>query len=273
MGHPTNIVLLVASVTLLIAFIFWEQRQERRQAPALIPNSLWQNSIFTCICLMVMCSFAVINAMEVLCSLLYVNSSETSRLRRRRTSLTATSFQQVQNLDALQASIRILPSLMVATLGQLSTGLLIHKMPVYILVLASLSLNGGAPLLMALANPGKPYWYNAFFAQLLAPISNAILFTIGLLIVSDVFPPTTQALAGAVFNTVAQFGISLGLTIISVISTSVTNHSKDPDKTSPAALLVGYRASFWACAAWIAMAVVTCAVTLRKVGKVGSKRD
>jgi MFS family permease len=99
------------------------------------------------------------------------------------------------------------------------------------------------------------------------------LFTVGLLIISAIFPPHTQALGGAVFNTCAQLGTSIGLTITSVISDSRTAASGYEDKTSPQALMTGYRAVFWALFAW--MLVVLCAGVggLRKVGKIGVKRD
>ena len=99
------------------------------------------------------------------------------------------------------------------------------------------------------------------------------LFTIGILIVSDVFPARTQALAGAVFNTLAQFGTSLGLTIMALISDSVIDDSSITDKTSPAALVLGYRATFWAQMAWMAVACVIGAVGFRKTGVIGSKHD
>ena len=48
---------------------------------------------------------------------------------------------------------------------------------------------------MALIDIKDPYWYNAFFAQVLAPLSVDLLFTVGILIVADSFPQRTQALA------------------------------------------------------------------------------
>lgn len=100
-----------------------------------------------------------------------------------------------------------------------------------------------------------------------------VLFTVGLLIISAIFPPHTQALGGAVFNTCAQLGTSIGLTITSVISDSRTAASNYQNKASPQALMTGYRAVFWALFAW--MVVVLCAGVggLRRVGKIGVKRD
>ena len=82
-------------------------------------------------------------------------------------------------------------------------------------------------------------------------LSSLVIFTVGILLVSEVFPDRTQALAGAVFNTVGQFGQAIGLALIGVVSDSVTHNSKYADKSSPDALLVGYRAGFWTCTGWI----------------------
>ena len=70
--QPANIALLLLSIVLIPAFIFWETRREHLNVPALIPNSLWKNTVFTSVCLTVLFSNAVANSMEVFCSLLYV---------------------------------------------------------------------------------------------------------------------------------------------------------------------------------------------------------
>ncbi|RAO65319.1 uncharacterized protein BHQ10_001331 [Talaromyces amestolkiae] len=251
---PGNIVMLVICVILVPVFIFWEQRQERLGKPALIPNSLWRNSVFTNVCLMVMFSWAVINVMELYCSLF---------------------FQKIQGLSALQASLRILPNVVTGSICQLTTGLLVHRVSAFYLVVGSTLLTAGSPLLMALINVEWPYWYDAFFAQALSPISADILFTVALLVISDVFPPRMQALAGAVFNTVSQFGNSLGLTIMAVISSVATKHAaaSPADDQSTGPLMVGYRAGFWAAFAWMMCAFFIGGYGLRKIGKVGLKTD
>lgn len=249
---PTNIVLLTVSLILIPAFIFWMRHQESLSKPALIPNSIWKNTAFTSICIMVLLSTAVMNCMELFCSLF---------------------FQDVQGTSALGASLRLLPNLLMGTFINLITGSIVHRVPVIWAVLISSGLCAGAPLLMALINPAWPYWYAAFFAQLLAPLSGDVLFTVGLIVVSDVFPTQTQALAGAVFNTVSQLGVSIGLTTISVISTTVTKDSGLPNKESPEALMKGYRASFWALFAWMVTACVVGGFGLRRIGKVGVKRE
>lgn len=45
--EPITIALLVSAVITMIAFIIWVGRQERLGRPAIIPNSLWRNKVFT----------------------------------------------------------------------------------------------------------------------------------------------------------------------------------------------------------------------------------
>ncbi|KAK1236902.1 hypothetical protein MKX08_007850 [Trichoderma sp. CBMAI-0020] len=263
----STIALLVVSVVLIPVFIGWMQYREKHQRNALIPNSLWKNWVFTSCCLMVLFTTAVCNCMELYSSLF---------------------FQQVQRHSALRASLQILPSLISGALTNISTGIFVNRMPVMWSVLISSTISAVAPLLMALIHPEWPYWYDAFFAQfythlviltvsdrmqILTPLSCDILFTVGLLVVSDVFPAHMQALSGAVFNTCAQLGTAIGLTVTSLIATSVTNSSSDADKESPSALMDGYRAVFWTMFAAMALTCVLSVLGLRTVKQLGVKRD
>jgi MFS family permease len=198
------------------------------------------------------------------------------------------SFQKIQNKTPLLASLRLLPNLLVGVCINLSVGVFVDKLPARWLVVISSILCSGASLLMALLDPSWSYWYAEFWAQLLAPLSGDVLFTVGLIIVSDVFPEDTQALAGAVFNTVAQFGMSFGLSILQVVSLSVTGNaegdagrvslnstvvSDDPTDVDISALLKGYRASFWTMFGCMILSSLIAVVGLRKVGKIGVKRE
>jgi len=134
--------------------------------------------------------------------------------------------------------------------------------------------------MMALLNPAWNYWYLAFWAQVFSPFGVDVLFTVGLIIVSDSFPEKTQALAGAVFNTAAQFGMTLGMGSCQVVALGVMGDGQGgaQGETSfaeqdPGALLKGYRASFWTMFAYMVVCVLIADVGLRRVGNVGLKRD
>lgn len=252
---PYIVVLVTVSLLLLPTFIYWVGSQERHGKPALIPNSLWKNVPFTSVCAMVLLSFGVMQVSELLTSLY---------------------FQEVQQLSALDSSLRFLPSLVVGAFLNLVTGLIIHRVPAAWLLVITSALSAVSPLLMAVIDRSWPFWYDAFFAQLLQPMSVDVLFTVGLLIVSETFPTRTQALAGAVFNTISQFGQALGLATISVISSTVTRRAQAVerlDEASPAALLKGYHAGFWTSFAWMVIVCCIGGFGLRKVGRVGLKRD
>ncbi|KAI0201867.1 MFS general substrate transporter [Astrocystis sublimbata] len=249
--QASSIALLVISGLSLPAFIGWMHYQVKRDRVALIPNSLWRSYVFVSCCIMVLISTSVTNTMELYASLF---------------------FQNVQKISALGASIRILPSLIAGALINLSTGLFINRMPVVWPVLVSSLLSAGGTLLMALIDPAWPYWYDAFFAQVLTPLSCDILFTVGLLVISDVFPSHMQGLSGAVFQTCAQLGTAIGLSVTSVVSIAVTNDSGYDDKESPDALLVGYRVVFYILFGLMVVVSFVSIFGLRKVGVIGGKK-
>jgi len=146
-----------------------------------------------------------------------------------------------------------------------------------------------APFLMAIMDPKWTYWFMAFWAQALSPVSVDVLFTVGMLIVSDVFPDKSQALAGAVFNTVGQFGLSFGVGLCQLVALGVTgnqgqashgdqnqsdaSHQSSELPEGDTLLLRGYRASFWTMHGFMLLCTIVALFGLRRVGKVGLKRD
>lgn len=64
LSEVQNIVLLVVSVLLLVAFPFYMDYQTRRQKPAIIPNKLWRNTPFTATCIAVFFCWAAFNAFQ-----------------------------------------------------------------------------------------------------------------------------------------------------------------------------------------------------------------
>jgi len=116
--------------------------------------------------------------------------------------------------------------------------------------------------------PTSPYFLSAVAADF-----GIVIFTVANLIITDAFSANTQALAGAVFNTVCQFGSSLGLMVMAITSSTVTTNSPYDDKQSPDALMSGYRVVFWLCFGVQLFSSVAGIWGLRGVGKVGLKRE
>ncbi|KAI4676814.1 uncharacterized protein J4E84_009409 [Alternaria hordeiaustralica] len=245
--------LLTISILLLCAFPAWMHYRGRRGKTALVPNKLWNSLPFASTCIMVALSYGVMNSIELFST----------------------------------TSLYLLPNLLAGVLIQISVGLFVHRIPARWLVAGSALICAISPLLMAVMPPTWSYWKLAFWAQMFAPFSADVLFTVGLIIVSDNFPEKTQALAGAVFNTVAQFGMSLGMGSCQVValgvqvksgSTGTGGHGDGGggdafESQDDVAVLKGYRASYWLMFGYMVVCMMIAVVGLRKAGKVGLKRE
>ncbi|KAF1943304.1 MFS general substrate transporter [Clathrospora elynae] len=253
--------LISISVVLLLAFPAWMRYRERAGKPALVPNKLWKTLPFTSTCIMVALSYGVMNSIELFSSLY---------------------FQEVQHASTLTTSLYLLPNLVIGVLINIFVGMTVHRVPALYLVSISALICALSPLFMALVPPAWSYWKLIFWAQLFAPFSADVLFTVGLIIVSSSFPEEMQGLAGAVFNTVAQFGMSFGMGSCQVVALGVQDkvgkRGKGGDGGSfgerdEMAVLKGYRASYWLMFGYMIVCICIAVVGLRKAGKVGLKRE
>ncbi|KAL1310951.1 hypothetical protein AAFC00_001174 [Neodothiora populina] len=250
--EPSSIALLSTAFALIPCFIVWVGRQERLGRPAIIPNSLWRTRTFTTICLAVFMTWGAFNAQE---------------------TITTFFFQHAQHLTPIQASIRFLPAPVTGVAANVLIGLLVSRVRADVLVAGACFIACFSAVPLITASPGSSYWSSAFIANILLPIAPDSLFTISNLVITSSFPPKTQGLAGGVFNTISQIGKSVGLALVAVIASSVTRKSDYADKKDAEALMVGYRAAYWYCFASSVVTLLLVSWGLRRIGKVGHKRD
>lgn len=135
--QPSSIVLLTLALALIPVFIYWVGRQENRGKPAIIPNSLWRNRIFTTICIAVFLTWGSFNALETIMTFY---------------------FQDVQKYSATQTSIYFLPSPVAGVICNLAMGYLVQRVPANWLVIVGCAVSLGAPLAMVFATPTSIYW-------------------------------------------------------------------------------------------------------------------
>lgn len=69
MKDSSAIAMLTISVVHLVVFPFWMWHQEKHGRPALIPNYLWKNKTFSCVCALTVLTWGVMNSMELFASL------------------------------------------------------------------------------------------------------------------------------------------------------------------------------------------------------------
>ncbi|KAF2457419.1 integral membrane protein [Lineolata rhizophorae] len=247
----STIALLVTSICLIPAFVFWVGRQERIKKPALILNSFWRNRVFTTICLNVFMTWGTFNAIE---------------------NLLTFYFQEVQHLSASRSSLLFLATPISGAITNIFMGAIVHRVRADALVLASTVLSCAWPALMAVAESGCSYSASPFPGLLLIPVAADALFTVANLLITSVLDSRTQGLAGGVFNTVAQVGKSVGLATSAVIASSAAADGAQGEDQAMS-LLEGYRAAFWYCLALNAVTVAVSIWGLRRIGRVGVKRD
>ncbi|KAJ5186315.1 Major facilitator superfamily domain general substrate transporter [Penicillium cf. viridicatum] len=258
MSEPQYIVLLIISILLLPIFSLWMKWQVKHNRPALIPNALWGNLPFLFICVAMFFTWAGFNSFQYISTLF---------------------FQDVQDISALQASIRFLPMAVVGVVTNIVTAHLVSRVNVNLLLGVSALMTAISPILMAVASPKWTYWAAAFVAMTLSPINGDVLWTVSSLIISRAFPAESMALAGSVFNTISQLGNSVGLAVTAVIAASITAHddgSANDTSTSSqtgSQLLEGYRAAYWTIFGGMVLVFLVSSLGLRHAGKVGNKQD
>ncbi|KFY64201.1 hypothetical protein V497_01785 [Pseudogymnoascus sp. VKM F-4516 (FW-969)] len=243
--QPATIVLLCLAAVLMPMFAFWMNLQEKHGRPALIPNSMWRNKAFTCMCLMVVLIWATLQCMRLFLSLF---------------------FQNIQHFSALNAAVLLLPNVIAGIAINLLTGFLACRISSYYLVLTANIFGIISPLLLCVINPAWNYWLCSFWGVLLSPVTAGVVFTIANLVITDAFPKETQALAGAMSNTAQQLGGAFGLALAGVVG--AIGSQQGPDGTQEA-LWLGYRAVFYMCFGAMVVACLLGAVALRGAGVVG----
>ncbi|KAJ1556086.1 hypothetical protein HK405_007381 [Cladochytrium tenue] len=249
-AEPQNATLLAVSLAHVPCLVLWIRFQERRGKPAIFPSSVWKKAEFTSACVAVFFSWATANSFAYLCSLY---------------------FQNIQGLSPIDTAVRFLPDVISGIITNSFVGFLVARVPASILALFSSLVSATAPVLFAIQDPSWSFWAASFPSLFLQVVAIDLLFSVTSLIITSAFPPEGQALAGGVFNVVAQLGSFAGLAATTLITTAVS--ASDPYGDPTATLLKGYRAAFWSC---FAATIVVCGIGffgLRNAGKVGLKRD
>ena len=169
---PGNIAMLSIALILFPAFVYWMQRQENRGKPAIIPNSIWKNTAFTCSCISVFLTWGAFNPFGYFTTLLYVFPKIFQLKSRQSNTKSTCSFQEVQNHSALQTSLRFLPTVVCGILTNVATGLLVKHTKASYLVAVSSFFSATACALMAIVHPEWSFWACSFIAVFLSPMSS-----------------------------------------------------------------------------------------------------
>ncbi|KAJ3563963.1 hypothetical protein NPX13_g8010 [Xylaria arbuscula] len=228
------------------------KHQTDRSRRALIPSTVWSNIPFIAVCVTVFLAWGSLNASE---------------------QLTALYLQDVMARSPLQTSLYFLPAPITGVVVNVAIGFLLPYLRPSITVPVGCLISSVAPLLLATLCrvDGPGYWGGIFQAIALNPLGADIIYTIANLIVTDAFPPSTQALAGGIFNTLAQIGKSVGIGTTSAIALQITTlEAKNNHKE---ALLDGYQAGWFYNLALGATAATVSFYGLKNSKRLGVKKE
>ncbi|KAL9037342.1 MAG: hypothetical protein Q9214_005744 [Letrouitia sp. 1 TL-2023] len=203
------------------------------------------------------------------------------------------AYQRVQHLSPIETAVRYMPNIVAGSTLNILTGLIVHRIAVnrYVVIISALC--SVSPLLMAVIHVDWSWWLAGFWVNLLLPISvdgkfphrvssllalsfdrfPTVNYTVANLLITNIFPKETQALAGAVYQMMSQLGISIGIAVLAVISNTVIDRSLVLDRESPKALMQGFRAVFWTCFAMMVSSTLVGMWGLRGWKEIGTTEN
>jgi MFS family permease len=173
-------------------------------------------------------------------------------------------YQEIQKTSPIETSIRFLPMVGAGIALNVAGGILVARISALWLFLAGCIGGAASAALLAALNPAWAYYKGLLWVMCLA-VSPDLFFSAAQLIACSSVGPRRAALAGSLFNITVRLATSIGLALTNSIASTVTNHYSG-DKTSPEALLKGYRAAVWFCFASSVLAAILALVYLRDVG-------
>ncbi|KOC07315.1 aminotriazole resistance protein [Aspergillus flavus AF70] len=187
--------------------------------------------------------------------------------------LTVLYLQDVRGTSTLTASLYFMPAPVCGLLMNAAIGLSLPYLKSSIAVPAGCLLSGIAPLLLATlcGVDGPGYWRGVFQAMALNSLGADLVYTIAKLVITDSFPAKTQALAGGVFNMLAQVGKSVGIATSALIARQITSQMDHAE--SATAMLKGYEAGWWYNCGLGFVSVAVSFGGMRSVKVIGIKRD
>lgn len=250
-------VLIVISILLLAIFVFWQMYLEKRAVrKPLLKVSIFKSIKISAAMFTMAMFFAAFNNFLIFATYFY---------------------QDYQGLDAIQTTIRFIPTGVVGVITIFITSQILARIPVnYILIWGMLCITI-ASLLFAVPIPSKTtYWAYGFPAMCLSVFGADTLFPSLVLFVSHSLPKEDQAIGGAAINAVGQVGRAIGLAIGTAIQVAVQDSREgtasavtgEGSRHNPA-FLAGLRGAEWFNVGMAVAGLLVVAFAFRGAGILG----
>ncbi|KAI1331821.1 major facilitator superfamily domain-containing protein [Xylariaceae sp. FL0255] len=192
---PTVICLLTFGVLSLGCFVLWQGVAKK----PMIPSSVWKN---WSVILVIICTLGA--SMAFYSQLFWVSMF----------------LQQVEDLNALQVAVRLLPQALVGLLVSPLVGLFMHTIPgTYIMAFAASSLTLSNVLLTFLSQDNK-YMFWIFPSLMLSTVGMDWIMNVGSLHILACLPPKDHSVGASLLQTTSRLSVPLGLAITTSIWSS-----------------------------------------------------
>ncbi|PHH70134.1 hypothetical protein CDD82_7311 [Ophiocordyceps australis] len=197
-------VTIVSSLLVVLGFVLWQLRLERRHdphRPPLVKMSMFRNLRFGAVMAIMFLFFASFNNY-----LIYATYF----------------FQDFQHLSPLQTMLRFIPSGAAGAIIALIVAQLLGRIPTFFILVCGNMAVSLASLLFALPlPPTTSYFAFGLPAMLLAVVGADTTWPCLTLFISQALPSEHQAVGGALINAVGQLGRAFGLAISTAVHTAV----------------------------------------------------
>ncbi|KAL2256098.1 hypothetical protein VTK26DRAFT_2193 [Humicola hyalothermophila] len=250
-------VLIVVSLILVAAFVFWQRHLEKTQKlTPIMKVSIFRNPQFSAAMVIMTLLFGSFSGFLVYATYF---------------------FQDFQGLSPIQTTLRFLPTGITGILTVAVVSQLLARVPAYLLLAVGNACVSISALLFAVPIPPETtYWAWSFVAMIVSVFGCDTTYPCLVLFTSHSLPQADQALGGALVNAMAQVGRAMGLAVATAIQTAVMAKERGvsvedagPVKEWDHPSLLGLRAAEWWNFALGISALLVVLVSFRGTGIIG----
>jgi MFS family permease len=250
-------VLIILSFLLLAVFVLWQMHLEKNTTRRpLMKISMFKDPKISAAMVAMLTFFSAFSSYLVLATYFY---------------------QEFQGLNAIQTTIRFIPTGVVGVIAIFIVSQLLSRVKVHYILMWGMMCCAIACLLFAVPiPPHTTYWAFGFPAMCLSVLGADALFPSLLLFIAQSLPKEDQALGGATINCVGQVGRAIGLAISTAIQVAVQS-SKEPSSSAVTgegsvgnhAYLSGLRGALWFNFGTAMAGFIVVTLFFKGTGKVG----
>ncbi|GMF09000.1 unnamed protein product [[Candida] boidinii] len=137
---------------------------------------------------------------------------------------------EILGLNMIVSAVQFIPALFSGLIAGMTTGAIIHKVPVKAILLVSMIAFLVGSILNGLRPKHSVYWAMKFPSMCITAFGMDTSFPAGLVMLSDMLPKRSQGLAASLMSTVVNYSISIGLGIAGTVEYYIIRRTNHPDK-------------------------------------------